>query len=186
MNTSETRKPQGGHSVAIYVGSLLSVTVIILAIAAAIGTHRVPQSRPLGTSVPDEGHLHVADFSTFTNQHHPPSSGLHYTTALEAGFYSTPVPEGSYVHNLEHGYVVILFKRSVNTGILGTQLQDLPDRFPAGKYGSAKLIVAPYDDMAYPVVALAWDRELPLAAVDRDLLLRFYQRYVDHGPEDVP
>jgi hypothetical protein len=97
-----------------------------------------------------------------------------------------PVPEGNDVHNLEHGYVVVLFKRGIDNGLLATQLQDLPDRFPAGKYGSVKLIVATYDDMPYPIVALAWGRELPLMVADQRALLQFYRQYVDRGPEDIP
>jgi len=178
-------KPEG-RSLAIYAVGILSFAVVILTISAIVGAHRAGHAAPLGTPIPDEGRMHVADFSSFANQHHPPSSGPHYVSTLTTGFYSTPVPEGSYVHNLEHGYIVVLFKRTVNGAVLAEQLQDLPDRFPAGKYGGVKLIVAPYDDMDTPVVALAWDRELPMNVVSRDHLLGFYRQYVDRGPEDVP
>lgn len=183
----ETREPKSGRRViATYAIGLLGFAGVVLSIAVIVGAHRAGHALPLGTPITDEGSVHVADFASFANQHHPPSSGPHYLATLNPGFYSTPVPEGSYIHNLEHGYIVVLFKRSIDSGSLAAQLQDLPTQFPAAKYGSVKLIVAPYDEMPYPVVALAWDRELPLALADRRVLLRFYQQYVDHGPEDVP
>ncbi len=187
MQHNETPNPkQEGRALALYAIGILSFTAVVLTIAAVIGAHRAGRPMPLGTPIPDEGHMHVPAFSSFTNAHHPPSSGPHYIEALKVRFYSTPVSEGSYVHNLEHGYIVVLFKRTVNGAVLAEQLQDLPDRFPVGKYGGVKLIVAPYDDMDAPIVALAWDRELPMNVVSRDQLLGFYRQYVDRGPEDVP
>lgn len=168
------------------LAGILGFAAVVLTIALVVSAHRAYQAIPLGTPIADEGRMHVAAFSSFTNQHYPPSSGPHYADSLKPGFYSTPVPEGRYIHNLEHGYIVVLFKRSVDNGLLAAQLRDLPASFPSSKYGAAKLIVAPYDDMPYPVVALAWDRELPLALADRSMLLRFYQEYVDRGPEDAP
>ncbi len=175
------------RTLALYAGTILGFTVVVLIFAAVIGAHRAYRLMPLGTPIPDEGRTHVTAFSSFTNQYYPPFSGPHYADALKPGVYLTPVSGGSYVHNLEHGYIVVLFKRTIDNGLLAAQqLQDLPTRFPTAKYGSVKLIVAPYDDMPYPVVALAWDRELPLMVADQRTLVRFYRQYVDHGPEDAP
>lgn len=124
--------------------------------------------------------------TTIPYQHYPPSSGKHCDTPAPAGFSTTPIPAGNFVHSLEHGYVVTLYRCPADCATLQQQLRNLPARFPPSKWGDVKLVIAPYDRMAGPITALAWDWELRLDRVDQAALRRFYRAHVDHGPEDVP
>jgi len=95
------------------------------------------------------------------------------------------LPEGEFVHSLEHGYVVLLYKPGTDADTL-RQVQQLYTSLPVAKYGRVKVVVTPYDHMDAPITALAWDWKLPLQSFDRDAIQQFYKAHVDHGPEDLP
>ncbi len=139
----------------------------------------------LGTPMPDEGNTHVADTEPITYKNYPPTSGTHYGTPASAGFFDKTVPEGQFVHSLEHGYIVLYYKPDLPDATK-QQLKDLSAQLPLGKYGKVKLVIVPYTHMDTPLAIAAWDRLLPLASYNADEIKTFYQQWVDKGPEDVP
>jgi len=139
----------------------------------------------LGTPIADEGNTHVADGEPITYKVYPPASGTHYNNPTSAGFYDTTVPEGNFVHSLEHGYIVIYYKPDVPDATK-QQLKDLMTQLPLGKYGKVKLVIVPYSNMSTPLAIAAWDRLLLLNQYSPDEIKTFYQQWVDKGPEDVP
>ena len=140
----------------------------------------------LGTPMPDEGNQHVADGEVITYKNYPPTSGTHYSTPEGAGFYTNTVPEGNFVHSLEHGYIVLYYKPDLPDATK-QQLKDLMTTLPNGKYGKVKMVIVPYTQgMTTPLAIAAWDRILPLSDYNFDVIKTFYQQYVDKGPEDVP
>lgn len=137
----------------------------------------------IGTRVPDEGRVHLSQSQPATYRHTPPSSGPHYDAPVQAGIYEyLPLPPGTYVHNLEHGYVVILYRRRDTTPALQQQLRDFYAAV-APVNATPKLVIAPYDAMDHPITALAWDWELPLEQFDAAKLRRFYDAHRDRAPE---
>jgi hypothetical protein len=71
---------------------------------------------PPGYVEPDMGAIHVPLGDKVTYTYCPPASGKHYNAAgqgpIKAGLYGPDdktVPEG-WLHNLEHGYIVLLYK----------------------------------------------------------------------------
>lgn len=52
---------------------------------------------------------HVANCSPLTFTSHPPSGGPHYGTWAHFGEYDWPLPPGFWVHDLEHGAIVLLY-----------------------------------------------------------------------------
>jgi len=139
----------------------------------------------LGTPMPDEGNTHVADGTVITYKNYPPSSGTHYSTPAQAGFYDTPQQEGNFVHSLEHGYVVLYYKPDLPDATK-QQLKDLMTKLPMSKYNKVKMVIVPYTNMTTPLAIAAWDRLLPMSDYNFDVIQTFYQQYVDRGPEDVP
>lgn len=94
----------------------------------------------------------------------PPSSGPHYASPLEAGFYHEedledfgPYPEGHIVHSLEHGYVVFWYNCDAE-GVedcdqLKADLQEVIESFD-----TFKVIAFPWDSLEEPVVITSWGR----------------------------
>jgi len=181
-----TRKKQRIRLGMGIAGSVLGIAILLTGIVLVL-SHRGTNAVPIGIAVPTEGSAaHVPDGSTLTYKHYPPSSGHHYPSPAPAGLSATPIPEGNWVHSLEHGYVVILYKPSAGGAALDGQLRELLKTFPTEKHREVKLVITPYDHMDSPITAVAWERQLSLDTFDAGQLRQFYQAYVDHGPEDVP
>lgn len=138
-------------------------------------------------AVPDEGRDHVAEGTDITYQHDPPASGPHYPVVLQYGLYEgEDVSPGYWVHNLEHGAIVILYKCDQPCPDLVKALGDMLDLFPMSKWNNRKIVIAPYSRMESPITAVAWDVQMPLSQFDEQALIDFYARHVDQGPEDIP
>jgi hypothetical protein len=100
--------------------------------------------------------------------------------------YDQELPPELWVHNLEHGGIVILYRCETPCKELVQQLTDAYRSFPKSKHGHVKLVIAPYRKLKTRLAILAWTWIDELAEFDREQLLRFYQAHIDRGPEDVP
>jgi hypothetical protein len=159
--------------------------VMILAVVAYFVANRRPGPLPGETRIPDEGVGHVAVGTPLTFLHYPPSSGTHYPETAQWGVYTEPIPEGFFVHNLEHGGVVFLYDCPEACPELVQQFQTLYDQAPpAPTFSTKKILVTPYErELPTPIVALAWNHQLNMEAFDEALMLQWYRRFVNLGPE---
>jgi hypothetical protein len=138
-------------------------------------------------AIPDEGSGHVPVGSPVEYRHNPPASGPHYDVVLQYGLYENEdVPAEYWVHNLEHGAIVILYKCDTPCPDLVDSLGDTLDLFPLSKWDNRKIVIVPYSRMDAPLMAVAWNVQMPLDRFDQQALIDFYARHVDRGPEDVP
>ena len=99
--------------------------------------------------------------------------------------YPNGLQTGFWVHSLEHGYIVLLYKPPVSGGQLA-EFDKMVKEFPKSKYGNVKFLIAPYPDMPHAYAVLSWDWRLQLDSFDRATVLQFYKEHVDHGREDIP
>ncbi len=142
---------------------------------------------PQEIAVPDEGYAHVPEGTPIEYQHYPPASGPHYPTWLLYGLYEREdISEGYWVHNLEHGAIVILYKCDQPCPDLIESLRDLLNSFPLTRWDNRKAVALPYSKMDVPLMAVAWNVQMPLDEFDAQALIGFYVRHVDQGPENVP
>lgn len=144
-----------------------------------------PAGPVLGQQLPDEGFEHVAVGTQIHYKADPPASGTHYPYPAPAGVYPNGLPTGFWVHSLEHGYVVVLYRPPASPARLAEFDRMMKD-FPKSKYGNVKLVIASYPTMSHPYAVLSWDWRLMMDTFDRATVLRFYRQHVDHGREDLP
>jgi hypothetical protein len=143
---------------------------------------------PLGQQQPDMGNLHIAIGSDQHYAYCPPASGSHYNNIgvdgpIPARYYGPDEgtrPEG-WIHNLEHGAVVILYNCKMGACDDATlaALQAIPTNFPDSpvcgiKAGVLAPVIARFDDMPAPFAALVWDRLLYLNTLDVNEIKQFY------------
>jgi hypothetical protein len=130
----------------------------------------------------------------------PPTSGDHYNIAnrgpIRPGIYSPSEEQapGGWVHNLEHGYVVVVYRCPSGEAGVGEcitedeadQLGDFFDQVPDSINPSCpdKVIVARFDTMTTRFAVLAWGRALLTDTFDVGDALLFTEQWQDG--ETVP
>lgn len=129
-----------------------------------------------GISTKNLGQTHVGVGTKIRYGFCPPTSASHYNAAgkgpLRPGFYSPDSDAGpsGWVHNLEHGYVVALYRCANGScppesdlAALRSFATNAPPTQSAVACGyRSKVLVARFDDMSTAYALLAWDRALLL------------------------
>jgi hypothetical protein len=149
-----------------------------------------------GYAQPDMGHAHVAVGTQVTYTYCPPASGRHYNapangpvTARVYGPGDAVIPEG-WVHNLEHGGLVILYKgETADQAALRAAFDAIGPSpvcgFQPGGQSPGPLVVR-FDQMTWPYAALVWGRVMPLDTVDIPAIVDFYAKYGEQtNPEKL-
>jgi len=145
---------------------------------------------------PDMGNSHVAVGTVIRYTYCPPASGKHYFAAGVGPIPARPygpqdavIPEG-WVHNLEHGGLVVLYRGAdADQAALRALYDAVPTSpvcgFPPGGQSPGP-VIARFDQMAWPYAALVWDRVLPMETLDQAAVLDFYTRYAERtNPEKL-
>jgi Protein of unknown function (DUF3105) len=102
----------------------------------------------------------------------PPTSGDHLATPMPPGVYDGDQDMRALVHNLEHGYVVILYK-----GIPADQVDQLRQFVEARN--RAKLVLAPWSGLDSNGVTLtAWQNLETMQRVNMDVVQAFVNDYM--------
>ncbi|HZS32170.1 MAG TPA: DUF3105 domain-containing protein [Methylomirabilota bacterium] len=178
---------QGGSpAMARMLGGAAWAGVVLGVLGWTIGGARAQTADGPGRLMPDRGAQHVAQGTHITYPEYPPTSGPHWPRPAEWGIYTTPVPEEQFVHNLEHGGIVILYRCPGGCPDLVRELDAIVRTLPPSKYGHRKVVLSPNDRIPSRIALLAWRRLEELDAVDREGIVRFVRAYQDRGPEDVP
>jgi hypothetical protein len=137
------------------------------------------------------GRDHAGQSTTIRYAFCPPTSGPHWGSGpspLRRDFYSPDdgVGPGSWVHNLEHGYVVIAYKGQPSEQALD-EIHAVFEQASPSEVARAcglpnKVVALRFDDMSEPYALLAWDRALLLSTFDREQALTFIEQWQD-GPQ---
>lgn len=184
----QEREQAGRRRLRRRLQTIIPVSVLGLAVLAGVGYAIIDavRFRP-GESTPDYGRQHVQGGTSLNHPTYPPASGTHYFETISWRFYDMPVPPGNWLHNLEHGGVVLLYKCPADQAECDTlrrQLRGLHDSLPPSSQSrSVKLVSAPDDAIDTTIMALAWTRRLRLEAFEEEQIRGFYQAFVDRGPE---
>ena len=169
------------------VGVLLLTFALML--ASCGGPDNPPGSAALVAAVPIQASTHVPVGSQIAYQQQPSTSGPHYPVTADNGIYTDVVPEAYWVHNLEHGAIVALYRRPTGQEQcpdVSNRLQTLMEAAPPSeRWGVVKMVGSQYPALTTPYALLAWGRIMPLDEYNQDRMLEFHRQYVDKGPEDV-
>ncbi len=155
------------------------------------GTTNAPATEPpTGYIQPDMGHNHVGTGSRVTYTYCPPASGKHYNSPpqgpIPAKLYGpdeVTFPQG-WLHNLEHGALVLLYSCPGGTGPGCTAdgqaaLAAIRAKWPNSPIcnfppNAVSPVMTRFDDMPYPYAALVWDAVLPMQTLDEASLFKFF------------
>ena len=141
---------------------------------------------PLGQVQGDMGRGHILppEFQRYTSC--PPASGIHYAppggpiTARYYGPDDATTPQG-WIHNLEHGGLVILYScdKGACDDATQQQLQAFFKSFPNSPVcniprGQVGPVIARFEEMNAPIAALLWGRVLFQQKLDTQQILDYY------------
>jgi Protein of unknown function (DUF3105) len=140
-----------------------------------------------------EGYNHVDVCSYVDYGTNPPSSGNHYPYWGAFMSYDQPVPEGYWVHDLEHGAIVLTY----NCGEAGcaTDLaaaQQMIDQYPVDPVCMqdqegvrARFVMTPDPHLDVRFAASAWGWTLRANCFDADAFLAFANAHYGQGREPL-
>lgn len=186
----------------ILIGAGFTVAAIAgLLITAALdhspNTHlafaRQPADAAAGEAVPDEGTPHhISPGDRVTYRFYPPTSGPHFGQPDGPAPWQShgPLREGTYLHNLEHGGVAILYNCPAGCSDLKGELESYVDNLAPydSDFHEVKIVLTPYARGMgeHRIALLAWHWIEFLDGYDQAAITRFYEVHVNKGPEHIP
>ena len=121
----------------------------------------------------------------------PPNSGPHFPVWAAYQEFTSPVPRGYYVHDLEHGAVVLLSNCDQVSGdctpvldALRAASASLPDDALCSSV-RVRTVITPDPLITEPLVAVSWGYVYRAACVDQPSLNAFVQAHYAQGPENL-
>jgi hypothetical protein len=182
-----------GVAVAAVVIGLVITQTTAVAIACSIEWEPAPTASPAAGATPRLGYAQDIMASTHdvarpqTYTFCPPASGKHFNASGLGPIVprvfrpDDSVGPTNWVHNLEHGGLVVLYRGdSPGATADGQQaFRTFFDSFPPSPIcqvppGRLSPVIARFDQMKWPYAALVWGRVLPMETWDPALALQFY------------
>lgn len=165
------------------VTAIVNGQVVSTRLSVPVRGDAAPGPDPFGDNcIENESEAHVPQGTTVEYRNNPPASGPHYSGAgvspIEPGFYADPVPPEVWVHNLEHGDIVILFDCPGECP--QSLLLDLQRFFAMVQH---QTVITRYSGLSSPIMAVAWDVQRSFDAFDAEALRAFHDRRVGQAPE---
>lgn len=129
---------------------------------------------------PDQGRNHLGpDESLPAYNSNPPTSGPHFPPWAPCRVSADPVPDGNFVHSLEHGAVAILHRPGLESGLLA-RLAKIVEGDPS------KVLLAPYPGLQGGDIAIAaWTKLDKFNATEfsEERVKAFIAAFRNQGPE---
>lgn len=137
------------------------------------------------SAVPNEGWTHVPEGSNVVYRANPPASGPHYPVWLRYQAYTSALPRPYWVHNLEHGAIVLLHRPDAPaSGIaaLNDTLRALPND---PQCGHPRALLVPDPLLSRPFAAVAADFALLGDCVNGSTIQSFTLAHRNRAPENI-
>lgn len=152
------------------------VAVVAVVVALVVLLFRPGSSGDQMRQVPIEAANHIEEGAPLTYRNRPPSSGVHYGTlpqAAEYRMYDMPLSPGRWVHMLEHGAVVVLYRPDLCDAVCVAVLGQVWDQAPRSNLvgGIRHLVITPYQNMDHAVAVVGWGYVDEMDQVDKDRVL---------------
>jgi Protein of unknown function (DUF3105) len=139
-----------------------------------------------------EGYNHVGVCSHVTYLTKPPSSGDHYPIWASYQSYASAIPEGFWVHNLEHGAVVVSYNCpggcASDVAAAQSWMDSLPDDpacNPSAGDARIRMIMTPDPNLDVEFAASAWGWTLRADCFDAAAFAAFVQGHYGQGREVI-
>jgi len=151
-----------GAVIVLFVGGFIALAVVDARQKSASGA-------PDDVKTYDVGPAGEHTSSNVDYEQNPPAGGAHNPVWQNCGYYDKPVRNETAVHSLEHGAVWITYSPDLP--------QDQVTKLENIARGQTYILISPYPDLEYPVVASAWGKQVGLDGADDPDLESFINAY---------
>jgi hypothetical protein len=139
-----------------------------------------------GISIPSRNHVPVCTHVDYATN--PPSGGDHWPIWAAFKEHTLAVPREMYVHDLEHGAVVMAYRCDGPCPVVVKALEAAfagkkPDPVCPPGGPPARLVITPDPKLAAPIGLAAWGATYVATCVDPPSLAAFVESAYGHGPE---
>ncbi len=144
----------------------------------------------INTNIPvtEASHLDICTNISYTTN--PPSGGNHWGQWAAFKKYTLQVPREMYVHDMEHGAVVLSYRCGGECAEVVSALEKVFDGanadplcLSAGSTPRARLVLTPDPELDTPIAASAWGATYTATCIDTDSLAKFVSANYGKGPE---
>ena len=156
---------------------LSALPVLLLLSACAASDPCEAFDFPLAAETP-QPHLSSCASSGCGNGLNPPNSGPHCSATLSCRTYAAEQPRCQWLHNLEHGHVVLLYNCPEGCAEEVAKLEAALPSAKVGGNGVPRALLAPDSQLPRRVAALVWRRSYVADSVDPQAL-RCLMRHQD-------
>jgi len=174
--------------VLIIGGWVTAGVLFVLMIVYLVWQEAQPEVRP-GQTIPLLSAAHIPEGTPHDPYNsEPPTSGPHYATPVEAGFYDQAPVDEYLVHNMEHGHIIIWYNctglSEAECTTLKNQIRDTMSRAGVSAVtGTLKLVAVPRPSLTTQIALTSWGHLQLLEAFDSNAILEFIRAYRDEAPE---
>jgi hypothetical protein len=138
-----------------------------------------------GVAVPNEGWAHVPEGSPTSYANNPPASGPHYPVWLRYAEYTQVIARGYWVHNLEHGAVVFLYRPDAPGNVI-PEITAAFRTLPSDPLcGHQRALLVPDPDLPWPAAVVAANFVLRADNTSAMVIHDFAVARRGRGPEQV-
>lgn len=144
------------------------------------------------TGIPVPSAVHVPLCTKVEYSTNPPSGGNHWAEWAAFKEYSSPVPREMYVHDMEHGAVVLAYRCDDGCPEIVEALRQVRDgvtadpkclQYPGGP--PARIVITPDPELDTPVAAGAWGATYTATCIDKSSLASFIAKAYGKTYEDI-
>jgi hypothetical protein len=131
--------------------------------------------------------VHIAEPTPIMYDANPPASGPHWPMWQEPwGAYPQGLPRERWMHNLEHGGIVLAYNCPDGCDDVVSELTTIMSATPPDRFNLQRFLIVPDAVMPHKVAALAWGWRWQSDAVDMNGIRCFIDARYDRATESIP
>lgn len=170
----------------LFIGFLV-VAVVIFGVALSMKKSQ-PQEAKIGAKQQDQGQSHIKQGEEHKPYNSSPaSSGPHYADAsapIDWGVYIKEVPAEVFLHNAEHGGVIVTYNPKLLPANQVKRLQQLfAPPYSNNDFKPNRFILTPRSSNTRAIELASWRYTLSLDRYDEVKLIKFYEQRSNKSPE---
>jgi hypothetical protein len=134
-----------------------------------------------------EGANHVPQGTMVNYRANPPTSGSHWPFwSTTYGSFPDGLPREEWMHNLEHGGVVLLYNCPAGCDDEVQRMEAIRNGRHPDEWNEVRILIVPDALMPHKFAAVAWNYRWQGDVLDDDAVSCFIDARYDRGPESTP